>query len=320
MSNLRRQLWRYRAGLLDVEHVRASFDDELNASLAKYSQDRTYFHWSMDPNSPEYSLCREFDNAIDSARQAVRTPDFALAECCLQHAKATLDALQLTTGSRQYLAAARATYVALLQLIGDGPERSFTTPETVRRLLSKAEELFQNRKVHQARFIASMCAREAQRLTTVQKDFPELEQMLGARFLKLKSLDENLTHIRWAALGLPIEPTVTRLEALCRQRRLVLTERLLDDFEFLVGPQFAFVGELSRQLGNLATVGPDRIHLLLSERGVLAANSWNVATERLLNGALATLSNDINAIQGKPTALSQAPKPKTAAATAVAKS
>ena len=289
MTDLRRLLWRWNAGLIDSQKLRECFSEEILLLLSLYRQEAN----DLNANSPEFQLRTVFDEAINLSQQCTRSSDFTAGFDCLKRARAAFEDLKLAIIARSHLADARQKCHILSQMAGLLPNQFLPTIESITRLLAKSEELFALNEARPARFVALMCSHEADNLLSIREPTSDVLTALRTQIQQLLTFAEDLSRLPWRPESLPIVSFVSQIERFIADGRVLLAERLLDDLELLLGPAVGFVAELARELGPIGRVETAFISNLLKRRGIDADDSWESATERLLEGSFGSATAKI---------------------------
>ncbi|MBZ5494582.1 MAG: hypothetical protein LAO76_26960 [Acidobacteriia bacterium] len=295
MTDLRRTLWRYQARQIRYDAVALAFEEEISLILEGYRA--TIFQiGEVRGGSREFQLCVTLDNAINSARAHVRGRNFKAALRELKRAEASRKVLGLSHAARALIQRAEGLCGKLSEALGPGAAQSFMAYETARRLLAAARQLYDKGELRPSRFVAGMCQLEVERLLRIQEADEGEMRARRMQIANLRALQDALAQLPFRNEDDLITTTVSRAELLMAEGHMLLAKCTLDELEPAVAPRAAFLEELTRQLGPSSLKNKGPMLCLLEECGISAQDTWESATGRLLEHALARLEAKLNAL------------------------
>jgi len=295
MTDLRRILWRYQAGQIHYDRAALAFTKEISRIL-EGSRAAIFQAGEVRGGSREFTLCITLENAINSARVQVRGRDFKTALHEMKRAEAAWKTLGLCNAARAQIQKVEELYGKLLEALGSSAAQSFRAHEAVRRLLAAARQLYDNGEPRQSRFVATTCKLEVERLLRIQEAGESEMQAMRMRVANLRGLQDALAQVPFRNEDGPIAAGISRAEFLMSEGHMLLAQCMLDELETAVAPQAAFLEELTRQLGPPGLKNKEPMLCLLEECGISLQDTWESATNRLLERALARLEAKVNAL------------------------
>lgn len=295
MNDLRRILWRHQARQVHYDRVALAFEKEISRILEGYRA--TLFRiGEVRGGSREFTLCITLDNAINLARAQVRGRNFKAALCELKRAEASWKILGLCNAAWAQIQTAEELRCKLFEALGSDAAQSFIAYKIACRLLAAARQLYDNNEMRQSRFVASICQLEVERLLRVQEADESEMQAIRLRVENLRALQGALAQVPFKNEDGSILAAISRADLLMSEGHMLLAQCTLDELETAVAPRAAFLEELIRQLGPSSLKNKGPMLCLLEECGISAQDTWESATGRLLEHALARLEAKLNAL------------------------
>jgi hypothetical protein len=290
MKDLRRPLWRYDAGLLSTEQITGQFHEVIADLVSDYRETLSEPGRELHTGGHEFKFSLAFDKTVNLARGYVVAQSFKQAFEQLRFATAALQELHLAARARREIQEAAEAYRTLFEAVGYSLPASFVTHHAARRLLAKAQQLFDGGESRQSRFVASMCLHECRRLLRINEAGSDEAQALRTRITALCKAQEALLNIPFREDDTSIFTSLAFIEGSLSEGRLVLANCMLDDFEVAVAPRIGFLSEMGRQLGDSGLANRNAVLSLLNRCGIGAQDSWESGTSRLLEHALSELA------------------------------
>ncbi|HEY6249197.1 MAG TPA: hypothetical protein VI685_04510 [Candidatus Angelobacter sp.] len=288
MKDLRRLLWRYDAGLLSTEQITGRFEEDMSELVSAYREVLSESGGDSQTGGREHKFCVAFDQAVNSARSYVLGRNFKRALEQLRFATAASRQLELLAHARREIQHAQDSSKALFEAIGSAAPNSLLAYEIVRRLLMKSQNLLDRGDLRQSRFVASMCLHECQKLLRVNEPGAEEVQALRTQIAGIRTVQGTLSHIPFREGDTSIFAGLATVERLVAEGRLILAKCMLDDLKVAMRSRTGFLSEVARQLGK-SWLNSKNVLSLLQHSGITAQDSWESATDRLLEHALSRL-------------------------------
>lgn len=238
------------------------------------------------------------DEAISRALRACEIRDYASAFDGLQRSRAAIVEISTAWEANRAYDEARAAQESLHVVLPSGCLKPLLTLRDLALLLDNTCSLLERGKYRQAHLLARACLRRGEILSARHEAVPE---ELRARAWRLSALcDEAASFLPpgredWADGG-----ALAAVDALLREQRCALAERLLCDLEVEMTPHRTFL-EAYRRLRTEAHDSAADADL----RAVVAAQSWEAATCCMLQGALCGLSDRIAMVTARVAAIGE---------------
>ncbi|MDB4916636.1 MAG: hypothetical protein JWM95_4280 [Gemmatimonadetes bacterium] len=294
MSALRRSVWRFEAGLLRSQELRAMFADAFSGLIEHYAAARRDWEEYLHTRHPVNVTSAEFDRALLNGRLANRAGQWRETLGWHERAAAASASLILAAAASRSIKAAERRHCDLLAALRGGDPAMLPTNNCIARLKSTAVILFSAAEYRQARFVAEQCLRENEHLLAERSDVSAIAPALQARIARLGVLrDRRPDATNLESKGLEIFRFLAAVEAAVASCRPVLAERLLDDIEAATAPLVALTTEMERQ----DTTREVTVSAAIAAQVAAGVDSWEEAADRLIEVAVTTLSGKLTALQ-----------------------
>lgn len=284
MDNLRRLVWRFERRLCEKHQIAEAFDATISSLLATYYENIFNSVKNAKTGTPAASLCLEFDENINKAREYSRQTEFKTAYLAIKTANIVLLKLTLACKAQQQINEAYSKYSVLCEQISDELLWSLPTLQKIPLLLEKADTLSTAGQFRQALHVANLTVHEMSHLL----ENGEIAKNVYGKFLLLQ---ENIMQLNTEALFVNnkhfrsnIEYSLMVIDCLIKKKFIFLVEHLLDDLEQELLPWAVFLTEANCQAQSMK----------INVNACLEEPSLQSATINLLEQKLNQLSLQMN--------------------------
>jgi len=285
MNDLRRLVWRYKAGNVLREKLRDRFLEEIDQMRWRCRK----LARQLGCDRPAGRLPQEFDRACADAERDARAARFPAALELAASAADLLEKLEEICLALSAIADAEAKILELETLLGNVP---FAAIEDVHILMIRARGYYESGKYRTARFIAEDRGKYVARITVAAPDGQDTPSGLPPRLGRLRAMADSLDRLGIGQVDAArIRAGAAAIETVLSKRYFELAEALTGDMESVTAPIETFLSQLSRSAGKSHVIPFGERIDWRGASASLTAESLADVSRRLASRALAAASN-----------------------------
>ncbi len=287
MRDLRRLVWRYKAGYFLREELQGRFVEELDGMRARGVQLSRDLGDTVLRATKEGRAAREFDAAANACASSIRAARFDEALQSIRTAMDILETLEEMCLARKRIEHTEHQLLDLKQLLSNV---AFVTIEDFQILIVRAREFYEGEKYRTARFIATVTGQDLARLTSANPTEEAPPEDLTARIERQRVMARALEDLCVdTADASRIRTAVVAIEGTASKRYFELALALTEDLETMNSPIETFLAQIQLYAHHNRGLESRAIQLL-SAPGGDGKPDWRSAATQLLSESLVDTS------------------------------
>jgi hypothetical protein len=244
-------------------------------------------------------LIGAFDNAITNARNSLYEKEYKEAVRQVKQARRALTGLQKSKDANAAYESANSAYKKARELAGFLPVGQLITFKYMARLLSESDRLLRAGEYRQARLLAHMCIKKTTELQSRDNEVQKGESLL-ARINRMEEVasraGEFTSDEQRQRFGVR---AIEGLRSLIVDHRLKLVEALVDDLESEFASRKAFLSIYEQHIKRSPESAAPAASLILELRQIIAASSWDAASQYILRRTLGKDSSQMQSLHSR---------------------